>query len=84
MVDMFPEWDKYCYDPKGVTCPIFISFAEKDATAVDSTALYEQVSSSEKKLVVYTEATGSHEHCESGNRATFNADCLDWLDGLFA
>jgi len=84
MADMFPEWDKYCYDPNSVTCPIFISFAEEDAIAVDSKALYEQVSSSEKEFVVYTEATGSHEHCESGNRAAFNADCLDWLDGIFA
>jgi alpha-beta hydrolase superfamily lysophospholipase len=82
--EMFPEWDKYCYDPKDVTCPIFISFAEKDAIAADSKDLYEQVSSSEKKFVMYTEANGSHEHCESGNRASFNADCLDWLDDIFA
>ena len=81
---MFPEWDKFTLDPKAVTCPIYISFAERDALASESKALYEQVSSEKKKFVVFTEATGSHEHCESGNRAAFNSDALDWLDDIFA
>lgn len=82
--DMFPEWDRFTLDPKAVTCPIYISFAEGDAIASESKALYEQVSSSEKKFVVYTEASGSHEHCEIGNRAAFNGDALDWLDDIFS
>jgi pimeloyl-ACP methyl ester carboxylesterase len=82
--DMFTELDKFELDPSLITCPIFVSWAEKDELAIESKELYEKVKSEKKKFVHYTEENGSAEHCEAANRSSFNADALDWLDELWA
>jgi pimeloyl-ACP methyl ester carboxylesterase len=84
MIDMFTELDKFELDPSQITCPIYISWAEKDELATESKELYERVSSEKKKFVHYKETDGSAEHCEAANRSSFNADALDWLDELWA
>ena len=81
---MFPELDKFHYDPKDVTCPAFISFAEKDLLAQECEEFEKHIGSTEKKLVRYTEEEGAEEHCEAGGRALFNADAFDWLEELWA
>jgi alpha-beta hydrolase superfamily lysophospholipase len=84
IVDMFEELDKYELDPKLVTCPVFVSWAEKDAIASESKEFYEKCGSEKKKFVQYKEVNGSHEHCEAGNRSPFNQDAFDWLEELWA
>lgn len=83
-VDMFDEMDKFELDPAEVTCPVFISFAEKDVIASEAKEFYDKCGSQVKKFVQYKEEDGSHEHCEAGNRSSFNADWLDWLEELWA
>lgn len=83
ITDMFPDLDHYQYDPKEVTCPAFISWAEKDDIAVESKRFYETCGSTVKKFVQYKEKDGSHEHCEAANRASFNQDAFDWLEELW-
>jgi alpha-beta hydrolase superfamily lysophospholipase len=84
VTEMFPELDKFSLDPKQVTCPVFVSFAEGDAIATEAKEFYDRCGSEKKKFVQYKEKDGSHEHCEAGNRSSFNADWLDWLDELWA
>lgn len=84
IADMFTELDRFELDPTQITCPIFISWAEKDEIAIESKELYEKVASEKKKFIQYTEVNGSAEHCEAGNRSSFNADAFDWLDELWA
>ena len=84
VIYIFPELDKFEPDPTQITCPIYISWAEKDELAIESKELYERVASENKKFVHYKEADGSAEHCEIANRSSFNADALDWLDELWA
>lgn len=81
---MFDEMDKFELDPAEVTCPVFISFAEKDVIASEAKEFYDKCGSQVKKFVQYKEEDGSHEHCEAGNRSSFNADWLDWLEELWA
>jgi Alpha/beta hydrolase family len=83
LTDMFPEMDQYKLDPKEVTCPVFVSWAEKDDIACESRDFYERGGSEVKKFVQYKEKDGSHEHCEAGNRSLFNQDALDWLEELW-
>ena len=84
VTDMFTVLDGYRLNPKEVTCPVFVAFAEADHIAGEAKLFYETCGAEKKKFVQYKEETGSHEHCEAGNRSSFNADWLDWLEELWA
>lgn len=81
--DIFEELDKFELDPAQVTCPVFVSFAEKDEIAMEAKEFFEKCGSEKKKFVQYTESNGSAEHCEAANRSSFNADAFDWLEELW-
>jgi|SRR5579862_1069230 len=83
LVDMFDEMDRFKLDPKLVTCPVFVAFAEKDFIASEAKKFYDTCGSEKKVFVQYREVDGSHEHCEAGNRSSFNGDWLDWLEELW-
>jgi pimeloyl-ACP methyl ester carboxylesterase len=82
--DIFEELDKFQLDPAEVKCPTFVAWAEKDEIAIEAKEFYERCGAEKKKLVRYTEVDGSAEHCEAGNRSSFNGDALDWLEELWA
>jgi pimeloyl-ACP methyl ester carboxylesterase len=84
ITDMFAELDKFELDPALITCPAFVSYAEADDLASESQEFYDRLGSEKKKFVRYYAENGSGEHCEGGNRASFNQDALDWLDELWA
>jgi len=84
LTDMFAELDHFKLDPAQVTCPVFVSWAEKDDLAVEAREFYERCGATVKKFVQYREEDGSHEHCEAANRASFNQDAFDWLEELWS
>jgi alpha-beta hydrolase superfamily lysophospholipase len=81
---LFEELDKYVLDPTQVTCPTFVSFADKDEIAIEAKEFFEKCGAEKKVVVEYKEEFGSGEHCECGNRSSMNADCFNWLEELWA
>lgn len=61
-----------------ITCPAFICEAEGDFRAGDAKPLYDAIETP-KKYVLFKNADGAGQHCESGAAALFSQVVFDWL-----
>ncbi|MFW9995157.1 MAG: alpha/beta hydrolase family protein [Candidatus Odinarchaeota archaeon] len=70
----------------GITCPTLVLVSEDEGELFLEQAgkFYEGISSTEKKMHVFTlEKDGSLDHCQLDNRTRGNQVMFDWLDDLF-
>ena len=66
-----------------IACPTLIAEAENDRRRGGGVKLYAQLNVP-KKYVLFADADGAGEHCESGAESLFSQVVFDWLDEIFA
>lgn len=65
----------------GITCPLLVIHGERDVQIPldDAIRLYEEASSDNKELKVFTAAEGGAAHCQNDNRILAHQYIGDWL-----
>ena len=66
-----------------IACPTLIAEAENDRRRGGGVKVYDQLNVP-KKYVLFADADGAGEHCESGAESLFSQVVFDWLDEIFA
>lgn len=68
---------------KNIKMPAFICAGENDkATIPQSKMLYDNISSENKKFVIFSGSDGAGEHCEMGNQNIFYSRVFNWLEAI--
>ena len=62
-----------------ITCPVLVCEAENDVRGGDAKPLYDALTSP-KNYLLFTNADGAGEHCESGASTLYAQRVYDWLD----
>jgi pimeloyl-ACP methyl ester carboxylesterase len=72
-------------DVSQITCPVLLLAGEGEAQiTLDIThECYEKLTSSQKKMVIFTRAQNGEAHCQVNNLALPNQTMFDWLDEVF-
>ncbi|GAA2240695.1 alpha/beta fold hydrolase [Herbiconiux moechotypicola] len=63
-----------------ITCPVLVTHAEGDDIGASAPELYEALTVSDKEIILFTEAEGAGQHCETGARQLYLARTFSWLD----
>jgi alpha-beta hydrolase superfamily lysophospholipase len=64
-----------------ITCPTLVTHAEHDDIGATAPQLFTALRAP-KQLLLFTEAEGAAQHCETGARQLYHARAFGWLDAL--